>query len=56
MTIDDNNEITGANPMRVTCRGFSEECNDIGYKKVAKFLRNNAKELYDEAEYKEINN
>jgi hypothetical protein len=42
-------EITGAYPARVKFRGFDEETNTEGYKKVSKFMKENADELEKEA-------
>jgi hypothetical protein len=36
-------------PARTKYRGFSEDCNDQGHKRVARYLKNNATELYDES-------
>lgn len=40
-------------PARVTYRGFAQETEDEGYARVAKYLENNATELYEEAKYGE---
>ena len=40
-------------PMRVKFRGFSEDIITSNYKKLAEYMKNNAAELYDEAEYSE---
>ena len=40
--------VVGAYPQRTSARGFTEEGIDKGYKKVAKYLKENADELFDE--------
>lgn len=37
-----------AYPARVKYRGFDNECNSDGYKRVTKFFMDNAEELYQE--------
>ena len=51
--VDDNNKVIECYPGRVKFRGFPEECNDQGYERVARFMKDNAEELYDEADYDE---
>lgn len=45
----DEGKIVDAFPARVVYRGFSEELNDMGYRKVSKFLKDNVGELFNEA-------
>lgn len=45
----DDNKIIDAYPARVKFRGFDEESNSAGYRKVTKFLRENINTLEDEA-------
>lgn len=52
-TINDDGSVFEAYPMRVRYRGFSETCNSCGYEKVQRYMKENANELYDEAEYEE---
>lgn len=42
-------EITDVYPARVKFRGFAEEINTDGYKKVSKYLKDNVDELDKEA-------
>lgn len=42
-------EIIRAYPARVKFRGFSEDCNTNGYKKVSQYLQQNIDELEKEA-------
>ena len=42
--------ISNAYPVRVKFRGFSEQDNSDGYIKVSKYLEENAKTLFNEAE------
>ncbi|MGL6201942.1 MAG: hypothetical protein ACRC3H_23735 [Lachnospiraceae bacterium] len=51
--IDEEGKVIGGYPGRVKFRGFSEDDNDKGYEKVARYMKENAKVLYDEAEYEE---
>lgn len=46
----DNNIIVDVYPVRVKYRGFSEEINTEGYKKVSKYLQENINELVKESE------
>lgn len=41
-------EITELYPARVDFRGFSEDSNTDGYRKVTKYLKQNINELYNE--------
>lgn len=43
-----SHKIVGAYPARVKFRGFDTESNDKGYKKIAKYMKDNAEELYKE--------
>ena len=36
-------------PARVKFRGFEQEVNDVGYKKVAQYLKENAGNIYGDA-------
>lgn len=45
----ENEKCTNAYPARVKFRGFSENCNTEGYKKVSQFLKDNIDELNKEA-------
>ena len=46
-----DDEVKAAYPARVRYRGFDSDTNDKGYKRVNRFMMNNAKTLYDEAKY-----
>lgn len=46
----ENGKILNVYPARVKYRGFEEKYNTNGYIKVSQFMRDNAKELLDEAE------
>lgn len=43
-------EIVDVFPARTKCRGFSEETNTEGYKKVSRFIEENAAILREESE------
>ena len=45
----DDGKVIDAYPARVKFRGFSESSNTTGYKKVSKYLNDNAKRLLEEA-------
>jgi hypothetical protein len=45
---DEDKNIVGVVPERVSYRGFEEESIDKGYKKIALYLKENATELYKE--------
>ncbi|MGE7305831.1 hypothetical protein AAXE64_27155 [Priestia megaterium] len=45
----ETNECIGAYPARVKFRGFSEDINTEGYKKVSTYLKENIDELHKEA-------
>ena len=45
-----NDKITRVYPARVQFRGFSEHCNAEGYIKIAKYMKDNAEDLLNEAE------
>jgi len=45
----ETSEIIRAYPARVKYRGFDEESNSEGYKKVSRFMKENAEELEEEA-------
>lgn len=47
---DEDKNIVDVYPARVKFRGFSEQCNDEGYMKVSRFIKDNASELLKEAE------
>jgi len=49
VVLDDDNKITEAYPMRVAFRGFDENTISANYKKIGKYLKENAEELYKEA-------
>ena len=38
-----------AHPARTTFRGFDDKCTTEGYKKVSKWMKDNAEELYKES-------
>ena len=46
---DENGDLKSAFPTRVKFRGFSEDINTEGYKKVAKYMHDNASDILDEA-------
>lgn len=50
LEINDDDEITDVYPARVKYRGFSEQINTDGYKKVAKYLAKNHEEILKESE------
>ena len=47
---NDNGDIVNVSPARVSWRGFSEESNEKGYKKVTKFLSENIEDLLKEVD------
>ena len=48
--LDEDGEVKEVYPARVKFRGFSEISNEIGYKKVSKYMKENADELFKEIE------
>lgn len=50
----DDNKVVGAYPARVTFRGFSQEAEEQGRARLAKYMRDNATELYEEVKYEKI--
>ena len=46
----EGDEVKSVYPARVKFRGFSEKDTEEAYKKVSKFMLDNAKELNDEAQ------
>lgn len=46
----DQKEVTRCYPARVRYRGFSEKCNTDGYIRVAKYIKESASEILEEAE------
>ena len=48
----DNGIVKKAYPGRVLFRGFTEEAQTICYERLARYIRDHGKEIYDEAEYK----
>jgi hypothetical protein len=46
---DEDEKVIRVFPSRVKFRGFSEEFNTEGYEKVSKYMKENAKKLYDES-------
>ena len=51
----DGGPITAAYPARCKFRGFDADTEGKGFEKVARFMRDHGKELYDEADYDEAN-
>lgn len=47
----DGDEITDCYPARVKFRGFDNDTVDDNYKKVAQYMKDNADELLEEANY-----
>jgi hypothetical protein len=47
---DDGGYITNAYPARVKFRGFKEQSNANGYKKISKYMNENSEELLKESE------
>lgn len=47
---DEYGNIVDAYPARTKFRGFPCDTNDEGYKKVSKFMKDNAHQLFDEAQ------
>lgn len=45
----DDNKIFSVYPARVKFRGFSEQSNTEGYRKVSNYMKNYAQELFDES-------
>ena len=45
---DDNDKINRVYPARVKFRGFSEKQIDNGYRKISKYMKDNATELEEE--------
>lgn len=50
LEVNDDDEITDVYPARVKYRGFSEQINTDGYKKVAKYFAKNYEEILKESE------
>ena len=46
----DEGKITEVYPARIKFRGFSTEINDVGYKKITEYLKDNAEELFKECD------
>ena len=46
---DDNGELRGVYPARVKFRGFGEEQIEEGYKRISKYMKDNADELEKES-------
>ena len=46
----ENDEVKSVYPARVKFRGFDEKSTEEAYKKVSKYMVDNAKELNDEAQ------
>lgn len=51
--LEDDGTISDAWPARSKFRGFDIKSEEENFEKVARFLRDNGAELYDEAEYDE---
>lgn len=49
VTVEDDGSISDVYPARVKYRGFREENNTEGFKKVSKYMRDNAETLLEEA-------
>lgn len=47
--IDPDKDIFQVYPARVKFRGFSEESNTKGYRRLSEYMKENANELYNEA-------
>lgn len=47
--VEDDGSISDVYPARVKYRGFGEENNTEGFKKVSKYMRDNAETLLEEA-------
>lgn len=47
---EDPTELLEVYPARVKYRGFSEECNDRGYKNISRYMKYNSANLYEECE------
>ena len=47
--LDDNGELRGVYPARVKFRGFGEEQIEEGYKRISKYMKDNADELEKES-------
>lgn len=47
---DEDGNCTGASPYKTKFRGFSEQINDEGYKKVTRHMRSNLKRLIETVE------
>lgn len=47
--VEDDGSISDVYPARVKYRGFREENNTEGFKKVSKYMRDNAETLLEEA-------
>ena len=46
---DDNGELREVYPARVKFRGFGEEQIEVGYKRISKYMKDNADELEKES-------
>lgn len=49
ITVNDDGQAVNAYPVRTKFRGFSEKHNNDGYRKVSRYMKDNAKTLEDEA-------
>ena len=47
----DEDQVKSVYPARVKFRGFNHEDVSDSYEKISKYMKNNASDLYDEAEY-----
>lgn len=46
--IDNDNKVTSCFPARVKYRGFSDDVQDRGYKKITNYMKNNINSLMDD--------
>jgi hypothetical protein len=53
MKNEDKTIVERVYPARVVFRGFTEELNDDGYKKISVYMKENAEDLLDEVMYNE---
>jgi hypothetical protein len=50
----DKGKVKNVYPARVKFRGFTEDVEDAGFKNISGYLKENAKEIYEEAYLEEV--
>ena len=54
LDMNDNKEVIGAYPKRVAYRGFNEEVDELGFKGLTKYMKDNVNELEHEVNFESI--